>query len=85
LEATREYPSDEWFVYQIRFQRLVEKTTYAYVQIRGMKHEENSPLIGLYVRALKAQLADLKSKIPSYLAGHGTYHPAGGSMSSNPY
>ncbi|KAK9481549.1 hypothetical protein V1527DRAFT_455903 [Lipomyces starkeyi] len=70
LEDSKEYPSDEFFVYQIRLQRIIKKMTSIVIQIQDMEHEKSTRLIELYVRALKSQLAEVKSKIPSHLAGN---------------
>ncbi|KAK9319612.1 hypothetical protein V1517DRAFT_310580 [Lipomyces orientalis] len=70
LEDVKEFPSDEFFVYQIRLQRIIEKTTPVVIQIQDMEPEESNRLIGLYVRALRSQLAEVTSKIPSHLAGN---------------
>lgn len=79
LEESKEFSTDEFFVHQIRLQRIVEKATIAYVQIRDVKHDNSATVIALYIRTLKAQFAELGRNIPSDLANNSksgvrTYH-----------
>jgi hypothetical protein len=71
LAETREYPTDEAFVCMIRLQRIVE--TAAPISLRNREIEQAETLRGslLYLRALKLQLQDVKSKMSPHLENNG--------------
>ncbi|KAK9367092.1 hypothetical protein V1509DRAFT_194602 [Lipomyces kononenkoae] len=67
MEEKLEYPTDERFVHQIRIQLIANKAVPYPIHNGNLASAENITMSNLYIKGLKLEILEAKSKIPAHL------------------